>query len=494
MVAALVSERPGEVKAEAEPQSSFRDPQGAVLHLGDRVLRIVDQAGLAQLRTFLASSTGQKWGGRGSLVSTTILSDSARLELLRDERVSSVYAALDGEAIVEHERIPFVSFPYEWAPEMLHVAGALTVDLALELLPESLGLKDATPLNVLFRGSQPVFVDMLSVERRDAHDPTWLPYAQFVRTFLLPLVANRHLRMPLDQIFLTRRDGLEPEEVYRWLSPRLRMSPALLSLVSMPVWLARRHKPEDDSIYRKKLMRDPERARFVLRSLLEGLRRKIDALAPGPTRSSAWTSYMESNNNYTAEHFAAKERFIDAFLAKYAPKRVLDVGCNTGHFSAMAARKGASVVALDYDPEVVGAAWRRASDEKLDILPLVVNLTRPTPALGWRNREWPSFLDRARGRFDAVFLLAVIHHMLVTERVPLAEIAELAAELTTGYLVVEFVSPEDSMFRVLVRGRDELYNYLNESVFETAFARKFEVLEKQHLPGASRILYLMRRR
>jgi len=482
------------VNAEADSQSSFRDPQGAVLLLDDRVLRIVNQAGLAELNTFLASTAGRKWGGRGSLVSTVILSDSAKQQLLQDERVSRLYRALNGEAIVEHERIPFVSFPYEWAPEMLHAAGVLTVELALELLPESLGLKDATPLNILFRGTQPVFVDMLSVERRDAHDPTWLPYAQFVRTFLLPLMANRHLRMPLDQVFLTRRDGLEPEEVYRWLSPRLRVKPAVLSLVSMPVWLARRHKPEDDTIYRKKLLRDPERARFVLRSLLEGLRRKINALAPGPTRASAWTSYMDSSNNYTAGHFAAKERFVEAFLAKYSPRRVLDVGCNTGHFSAMAARRGASVVALDYDPEVVGAAWRRASSEKLDILPLVVNLTRPTPALGWRNREWPSFLDRARGRFDAVFLLAVIHHMLVTERVPLAEIAELAAELTAGYLVVEFVSPEDSMFHVLVRGRDELYGYLNESVFEAAFGNEFEVLEKQHLEGTSRTLYLMRRR
>src|ERR1019366_3194276 len=130
----------------------------------------------------------------------------------------------------------------------------------------------------------------------------------------------------------------------------------------------------------------------------------------------------------------------------------------TGHFSMMAARSGASVVALDYDPAVVGSVWRRASAEKLDILPLVVNLTRPTPAVGWRNGEWPSFLERAKGGFDAVFLLAVIHHMLVTERVPLAEIVDLAAELTTGYVVVEFVSPGDSMFRVLVRGRDELYS------------------------------------
>jgi len=113
--------------------------------------------------------------------------------------------------------------------------------------------------------------------------------------------------------------------------------------------------------------------------------------------------------------------------------------------------------------------------------------------LGWQNREWPSFIERAKGRFDAVFLLAVIHHMLVTERVPLAAIVELAAELTTCYLVAEFVSPEDSMFRVLVRGRDELYSYLNAAVFENSFRLKFEIMERLHLAGTSRVLYLMRR-
>ena len=115
----------------------------------------------------------------------------------------------------EHERIAFQNFPYEWAPEMLYAAGSLTLDLAEEALAEGFGLKDATPSNVIFRGCQPVFVDLLSFEPRDPNDPVWLPYAQFVRTFLLPILASERLGLRLDQIFLTRRDGLEPEEVYR---------------------------------------------------------------------------------------------------------------------------------------------------------------------------------------------------------------------------------------------------------------------------------------
>jgi SAM-dependent methyltransferase len=261
----------------------------------------------------------------------------------------------------------------------------------------------------------------------------------------------------------------------------------------MPVWLGSHRNQNDASIYRKKVLSDPERAQFIVRTLLSGLKRKLRALAPKSGASSAWTGYMEIGNNYTSEHFAAKELFVAECLSAHAPKRVLDVGCNTGHFSFMAARSGARVVAIDYDPAVAGAVWRQAAAGKLDILPLVVNITRPTPGVGWNNREWPSFLDRARGSFDAVFMLAVVHHMLVTERVPLSEIVALAAGLTSDLLLIEFVSPQDSMFQRLVRGRGELHQDLTHEVFEDASRRHFQMVRVQHLEGTSRWLYLLRK-
>jgi ribosomal protein L11 methylase PrmA len=189
-----------------------------------------------------------------------------------------------------------------------------------------------------------------------------------------------------------------------------------------------------------------------------------------------------------------EQAFIENLLAEYKPAMVLDVGCNTGFFSAIAARSGASVVAIDYDPVVVGSVWRNASDEDLDILPLVVNITRPSPSIGWRNLECPSFLERAQGRFDAVFMLAVIHHMLVTERIPLDEIIDLVADITTDILVIEYVSPDDSMFRRLTRGRDSLFSYLSTDVFEKACSRYFNIVRVQHLDNTERWLYFLRKK
>jgi SAM-dependent methyltransferase len=476
-------------------ESSFRDPGGAVFRWDSRVFRAVNALGEGDLAAFLGTPSCNRAVELGQVVGTRVLSDEETRSLMGNDEIRSLFDAVSGRILLEHQRIAFPSFPYEWAPEMLHAAGELTLDLAQSVLSGGIGLKDGTPYNILFRGPEPVFVDVLSFERRRPGDPTWLPYAQFVRTFLLPLLVQKHFGLGLDLLLSTRRDGLEPEEVYRCAGLLQRLMPPFLSLVSIPTWLAGRQQnlEPNDSLYRKKTLGDPAKAEYILQTLLGGLRRSLAKVAPRTGGTSSWSDYMVSNLNYSADHFGAKQRFVEEVLAESVPKRVLDVGCNTGHFSAIAARAGASVVSIDYDPVVVGQVWRRARAEKLDILPLVVNLARPTASTGWRNRECPSFLERARGSFDVVLMLAVVHHMLVTERVPLNDILKLAAELTNDLLVVEFVAPEDAMFQRLVRGREELHQGLTHEVFESACRRHFEIVRSQHLEGATRWLYALRK-
>jgi SAM-dependent methyltransferase len=429
------------------------------------------------LREFVALPVAREFVRQGRLVGTSF----------------PVEPEEPGYEIVEHERVWFPSFPPEWSPEMLESAAALTLDLAEQLLPNGWGLKDASPHNILFRGPRPVFVDVLSFERRDPGDALWPAYAQFVRTFLLPLMAGRYSLARLDQIWLAGREGLEPEQVYRALSWRRRITPPALDLVTMPVWFSPCAERSPD-LYRKNPVA-PERAGYTLAAIFRGLRRKLRSLQTRvPQKHSNWLRYLECQTHYSPEQYAAKEAFVSEVLREFSPRTVLDAGANTGHFSEMAAQAGASVIAIDSDSVLAGEVWRRASRKDLDILPLVVDLCRPTPALGWRNRESPSFLERASGAFDLVMMLALIHHMLVSERIPLAEILDFAAQLTTSLLIVEFVDPADPMFRRLARGRDALYAHLTQAHFEAACANRFEIVRRLAIEGSSRTLYLLRRR
>ncbi|MGH7569966.1 MAG: class I SAM-dependent methyltransferase [Gemmatimonadales bacterium] len=454
--------------------------------------------GASDLDAFLASAAVRRLVDAGRVVLTRTLDARETATLLADPRLAAALAE-SGERIariVEHEPIPFPSYPHEWPPEMLHEAGRLTLDLAHGLLTDGLGLKDATPYNVLFAGARATFVDVLSVERRDPRDATWLPYAQFIRTFVLPLLVNRHFHITLRQVFEASRDGLEPETVYDLCTPLRRLVPPFLSLVSLPTWLGARHRgrESDPTVYRRPPARTPDQARFVLRYLFRRLGRLHARLAPRRGRTSTWSDYATTSDARRGE-LAAKQALVEQLVRDARPRTVLDVGCNTGYLSAAAARGGARVVAIDYDPVVVGDTWRRASAEGLDVLPLVVDLTRPSPAIGWRNRECPSFLERAHGRFDAVFLFAVIHHMLVTERVPLPEILDLAADLTAagGHAVIEFIPPEDPLFRRLTRGRDALFTGLTAAAFEAAVGRRFTPVRSTPVPGTARLVYLLRK-
>ena len=495
---ALVEGRPGMLSGQRAPGEilapSFRDPGGCLFSAEGRILRIVHGSAVADLNAFLGSETAQKFEAGGRVVRTRFLGGDEKSHLLASLTVANRFGNSDMETILEHERLPFLNFAYEWPPEMLYAAGELTLDLAEESLKEGLGIKDATPYNIVFRGAEPVFVDVLSFERRDPNDATWLPYAQFVRTFLLPLAANRHFGMSPDQILLARRDGLEPEEVYHWLKPLRKVLPPFLTLVSIPTWLAAVHNQSDRTIYQKKSGGDAKLARFILESLFRRLRRTLSDLAPKAGRSSPWSDYGISNGNYTQKQLAAKRAFVKCAVTEFTPKTVLDVGCNAGLFSEIAAKQGATVVAMDCDPVVVGKLWRSARSQRLDILPLVVNFTRPSPGTGWRNRECCAFLERAGGAFDAVLMLAVIHHMLVTERVPLPDILALASELTADLLIIEYVGPDDPMFQRLTRGRDRLYNDLTREGFESVCGRHFQVVRREQLECSGRYLYVLRKR
>jgi 2-polyprenyl-3-methyl-5-hydroxy-6-metoxy-1,4-benzoquinol methylase len=333
------------------------------------------------------------------------------------------------------------------------------------LLSEGLGLKDATPYNVLFQGTKPIFVDLASIEKREDGDAIWRPFAQFLRMFLLPLLMNREFGLGFPEVFLCYTDGLTPKYCSafgKWWKKNI------FFLVFFPKFLSRFTK---SSIYQKKLLHNVELAQFILTKRFKANAKILKRLSPA-RMSSHWASYMSNLSHYSEESFCKKERFIKKILKEKQPEKVLDVGCNTGYFSKLAAKMKSQVVAIDYDPAVIENLYQEARKENLDILPLVVNLTRPSPSLGWRNRETWSFLDRAVQKFDLVLMLAVIHHMIVTDRIPMEEIAELAAKITKKWVVIEFVEASDPKFIELQRGRD-FYKNITFEYFQKCFEKHF---------------------
>lgn len=450
---------------------TFRDPAGSVRIAGDRVLREVRRDHAKAAIRFLQSSTAQQWVAQGRLIETDIVRDD------------------DGALTLEHPRVFFPSYPWEWTPSAWIAAADLTLDLCEELLAHGLILKDATPLNILFRGTQPVLVDVLSIEERDTGSPLWLAYAQFVRTFLLPLVAYQYLGWPL-AASVQHRDGYEPADLAPHLGFRQRWREPFRSLVTLPLML---ETSGSKSSRNTRVQADPDAALRTVRANLARLRRHLRAIERRMAArqiKSRWGAYTSTADHYSTADQELKRRFVHDALVAAAPRYVLDLGANSGVYSRIAVECGATVVAWDMDILATEKNFRQAKKDRLDIAPLLANPARPTPAAGWRNAESLSLLDRSRGRFDCVMMLGFIHHLLLAEQIPLAEIVALLRDLTTGWAVVEWVPAGDPRFIDLLRGREDLYAHLDEEAFLRAAQLHFTVVLREALPNG-RILFLL---
>jgi SAM-dependent methyltransferase len=465
---------------------TFRDPSGSLIRSGGRIFRIVHPHAAEALTRFLGSEIAQALQKEGSLVRSW--------RPAADAVPSSIHAILDaagaGALLIEHEPAPFTSFPYEWGRAQLGAAAAHTLGLCQRLLQHGWVLKDATPFNLQFFGPRPVWVDVLSVAPAAPASGLWPGYAQFVRTFLLPLLAERDLGWPLT-LLQQHREGYEPAAVHASLGWWQRWRAPARSLVTLPAMFEHASSGQDVPRIALRPMA-PEAARFARQRTLRSLHRSLAALMRWRPRPSRWALYAAECAHYSKADRERKQTVVREALRECAAARVLDLGCNTGEYSRLAAESGAYVVGVDADAAAIGRAGSGPPALHERFLPLVVDIARPTPATGWENRECASFLDRARGAFDMLLALALAHHLIVIERIPMPAIAALFATLTSRACLVEWVPPSDAKFRALLRGRDALYAGITEEAFLAAFQSHFRLRRREPLAGG-RVLYLFER-
>lgn len=469
---------------------TFRDPSGTLVLEPNRALRYLTDEGYDALTAFLDSALAARLMDARSIVATRKLGTPGD----GTPPAPIVDAHRDFVHVVEHDRIPIVTYPCEWSLEQLFDAATLTLDLAEQALAHGFVLKDATPYNIVFDNARPVFVDIPSFVRRDPLATAWTAGGQFTRQFLLPLLAHKLGVSRVQNIYLTHRDGMEAKELRSLPGLAKLFHRGYFSLVLVPLLLERfsgsgalKPKWEPHSA-------STEKAEYTMQWLLRSFRRQLRAVEPKRQVKTHWAAYQRQVPSYSPEEFAAKRMFVEEAIGITSPRRVLDIGCNEGLFSQAAAASGASVVAFDQDAGVISALYRKANKDGLPILPLVLDLGRSTPAHGWRSREYASFLDRARGNFDLVMALAVLHHILVTDGVPLGDALDLFAELTTDHLLVEYIDPIDNHFRTLLRGRGSIHEYLTRDRFESQVAERFAVVRTLEVKAGLRWIYLLKKR
>jgi hypothetical protein len=454
----------------ATDASSFRDPGGFVFRRGGRLFRQVNHASRDDYDRLIDSGLCEELTGAGLLIP-------------HEEVDEPAHDPASASKVLAPEPIPFVSYPYEWCFGQLKAAALLTLDIQGRALSRRLSLKDASAFNVQFRGAAPVFIDTLSFEPYAEGRP-WVAYRQFCQHFLAPLALMARVDPRLNGLLREHLDGIPLDLAARLLPGSTRFRPGLLLHVHL-------HAKTKSKFDRQSA---PPRSRPFPRSallgLIDSLRSTVRGLRWEPT-GTEWADYY-SDTNYSDAALDEKARLVSSFLDRIAPKTAWDLGANTGRFSRLAADRGASTVAFDVDPGAVERNFREASSRgERTVLPLLFDLTNPSPALGWHSRERLSLIDR--GPADAVLALALVHHLAIGHNIPLAKVAEFLADVGRS-LVIEFVPKTDSQVGRLLVVREDIFPGYTREGFEAAFVRRFATEDVATIAGTERILYLMRRR
>ena len=455
-------------RLESEP-GSFRDPDGRIFYgEGRRVLRALSREGATAWQDLADSGLLRRLTDQGRVVGTRIAHDVGA-------------ETLGCAAILEHERVPFVSYPFEWTFGMLRDAAVLHLELLLEALAAGVTTKDGTAYNVQWRGTAPFFIDVCSFTRSSGGP--WQGYRQFCETFLNPLLLQAYRGVDFHPWLRGRLEGVPTSQMRRLVRGRDMWRKGVVTHVVLHDLLQRRNADGAQAV--GAALTDAGFDLDVTRAVVAGLLRVVEGLDWLP-RPSRWSGYAEERP-YSAEELHHKADFVRQAVRAAAPRLVWDLGCNDGAFARVAAAHSEYVVAMDADHATVERLYRslRGSGAK-NILPLVADVTDPTPAVGWRGRERRALHDR--GRPDVVLCLALVHHLAITANVPLDEILSWLGSLG-GRVVIEFVERNDPMVqRLLANKAIEHADYSGET-FEALLARRFSVAGRVQLPSGTRTLY-----
>lgn len=450
--------------------SSFRDPSGFLFVQDGSLYRQVNQVYGENYDHLLDS------GLYDTLVSKGLL--------IPHEEVSSDLARTDDAyKVLKPQPVPFISYPYEWCFSQLKHAALLTLQVLKSAFNHGMTLKDASAYNVQFVCGKPVLIDTLSFDKyRDGQ--AWVAYRQFCQHFLAPLALMSHRDVRLNQLSRTNIDGIPLDLASALLPFRTRLSFSLLSHVHLHA-RSQKHFAERTV--------DTSRRRMARRSflgLIDSLESAVKKLKWRP-RGELWRDYYEESS-YSSDALEQKRRLVAQHLDRVKPRVVWDLGANVGLFSRVASDRGILTISFDGDPECVEQNYLESVRKReTNILPLLLDLTNPSPGIGWQHQERMSLMER--GPADAILCLALVHHLAISNNLPLVKVAEFLNSIGES-LIIEFVPKSDQQIQRLLASREDIFVDYTQKHFEAAFAQHFHIVASEQLPDSDRTMYLMTRR
>ncbi len=455
--------------------ASFRDPAGFLFRRDGVLYRQINEKHRGNYDALMQSGLYDQLVDRGLLV--------------RHVEVDVSLAEPDsGSLVIMPDPVPFISYPFEWCAGQLRAAGEATLAIQRIAIDHGMSLRDASAYNIQFHHGQPLLIDTLSFEPLAEGRP-WSAYGQYCRHFLAPLALMKHVDVRLGNLLRTELDGVPLDLAASLLPRRTRFQWGLGVHLHAHATSQRRHAGEQGERGRPQSSKMSRRALIgLVDSLLAATKKQQWRPAP-----STWRDYYALGESYSRDSMDHKKGVVATMLQDVSADLIWDLGANTGQFSRLAADvTGAQVVAIEMDSSAVELHWQSLRDEEnVRVLPLLNDLSNPTPAQGWAHRERASLEDR--GPADVVLALALVHHLAIGNNVPLRLLLEWLASLAQT-VIIEWIPKQDPMVQRLLASREDVFDDYCTDEFERAAEQFFKIRQTEPVEDSLRRLYVLERR
>ncbi len=438
--------------------ASYRDPSGYVFHQGGKIFRQINQQGIDDFQKFLTSGLADRLQEEGLLVGFKVSGTTC------------------DSMTIEAEKIPFVTYPYEWSFSQLREAAIVTLKVNRIALDYGMILKDASAFNITFYRGKALFIDHTSFTAYQP-DSLWAAYKQFCTNFAAPLYLMKYCDLRCLDFLKNDINGIALDFASRLLPWYSYFIPQVLFHIHLHGKFDARCSAD------KNFSGVPGMPLERLKRFIDGLMDQICSLS-APDENTLWKKYYQ-NTSYSGRSFERKKAIVREFCSRRGTGAVLDLGANTGVFSGIAAEFAREVIAAEMDPMAVEQLWNLSRTQFSNINSVRLDLFNPAAGLGLFNQERSSFFSRCR--CDCVLGLALMHHLRVTGNWRIGDIVKLFAK-TGKYALVEFVPLEDEQMRQLVRGRREIYSDWTLDNVTEHFRREFPSVLTRTLPDSGRVM------
>lgn len=451
---------------------SFRDPCGKIYRgAAGEVYRATDQKTTDTLNTLLAQPFHQKWRATDDIIAT----DPADITID------------DWHGVFRHPPLPFISYPYEWPFSMLRDAALLQLRLQQEALENGWTFKDATPYNIQWRGTRPVFIDTASLIPAAPGAP-WSAHRQFCTLYLYPLLIAAHRGISHTGILRAHLDGLSAQQAARYFPGLQRFKKGVPAHILFPAAVQRRLAAAPPKPPKTPPTAHRPQSPTTQFGLLHGLRQTLLALRP-PAASTEWSDYA-TQHSYSPSDYEAKKQFVQQIAAARPRRLVWDLGANTGDFALLCTPHADHVVAADGDEQAIERLYlkqrKKAKNTADNLIPLIQNVANFSPAQGFAGQERRAFDHREPPQL--ILCLALVHHLRISANIPMPLFLDWL-RATDAEAIVEYVDRDDNMTQRLLQNKQESYPDYNRTAFRAQLLARFTIAAEKPLKQGTRILY-----